>query len=404
MNIFSLVYNRVFQGVIKVLQKMIHFSIPKVYESIDEIPYILKERGFKKPIIVVSNSVSKSERFIQFNENLKNHDIAGCVYTGVSSDPTIKSIDVLAGFYRAQGCDSIIAIGGGSVIDASKAMGILIKYPKKSLKSFKGVLKVHKNLPFFIAVPTTAGTGSEATIASVVTDSERNDKYAISDGHLVPDIAILDDTLLTFLPSHIIAQTGMDAYTHALEAFIGRNGNKFTNDNALMALKLIKKNLYDFYLDNGNAKARKNMLYASYYAGLAFTRAYVGYVHSLAHAVGGMYHKPHGYTIAILLPYVLEAYGNKAYKKLSIVSDTLGISDSSTSEEEKAKALILWIRNLNKDLGIPNDFNGLIKDKDLEALSLHAAKEANPWYPVPKELTKKELKMILVKANKNNLE
>jgi alcohol dehydrogenase class IV len=383
---------------------MIHFSIPKVYESIDEIPYILKERGFKKPIIVVSNSVSKSERFIQFNENLKNHDIAGCVYTGVSSDPTIKSIDVLAGFYRAQGCDSIIAIGGGSVIDASKAMGILIKYPKKSLKSFKGVLKVHKNLPFFIAVPTTAGTGSEATIASVVTDSERNDKYAISDGHLVPDIAILDDTLLTFLPSHIIAQTGMDAYTHALEAFIGRNGNKFTNDNALMALKLIKKNLYDFYLDNGNAKARKNMLYASYYAGLAFTRAYVGYVHSLAHAVGGMYHKPHGYTIAILLPYVLEAYGNKAYKKLSIVSDTLGISDSSTSEEEKAKALILWIRNLNKDLGIPNDFNGLIKDKDLEALSLHAAKEANPWYPVPKELTKKELKMILVKANKNNLE
>jgi alcohol dehydrogenase class IV len=187
MNIFSVVYNRVFQGVIKVLQKMIHFSIPKVYESIDKIPYILKERGFKKPIIVVSNSVSKSERFIQFNENLKNHDIAGCVYTGVSSDPTIISIDVLAGFYRAQGCDSIIAIGGGSVIDASKAMGILIKYPKKSLKSFKGVLKVHKNLPFFIAVPTTAGTGREATIARVVTDSERNDKYAISDGHHFED-------------------------------------------------------------------------------------------------------------------------------------------------------------------------------------------------------------------------
>jgi alcohol dehydrogenase class IV len=221
---------------------------------------------------------------------------------------------------------------------------------------------------------------------------------------LVTDIAILDDTLLTFLPSHIIAQTGMDTYTHALEAFIGRNGNKFTNDNALMALKLIKKNLYDFYLDNGNAKASKNMLYASNYAGLAFTRAYVGYVHSLAHAFVGMYHKPHGNTIAIFLPYVLEAYGNKAYKKLSIVSDTLGISDSSTSEEEKAKALILWIRNLNKDLGIPNDFNGLIKDKDLEALSLHAAKEANPWYPVPKELTKKELKMILVKANKYNME
>jgi alcohol dehydrogenase class IV len=160
MNIFSVVYNRVFQGVIKVLQKMIHFSIPKVYESIDKIPYILKERGFKKPIIVVSNSVSKSERFIQFNENLKNHDIAGCVYTGVSSDPTIISIDVFAGFYRAQGCDSIIAIGGGSVIDASKAMGILIKCPKKCLKSFRGVLKVHKNLPFFIAVSTTAGRGS----------------------------------------------------------------------------------------------------------------------------------------------------------------------------------------------------------------------------------------------------
>lgn len=399
MNIFSLGYYRLFQGVIRVLQQLIHFSIPKVYESIDEIPNILKERGFKRPILVVSNSVSKSVRFISFLDDLKANEIDFALYTGVTPDPTFKSIEVLAGFYRAQGCDSIIAVGGGSVLDAAKAMGVLVKYPKKSLKSFKGVLKVHKNLPFFIAVPTTAGTGSEATIASVVINEKTNDKFSISDGHLVPDVAILDDTLLIGLPQTIISTTGMDAYTHALEAFIGRSGFKFTNENALRALKLIKDNLYDFYVDSDNKNARKNMLYASYYAGLAFTRAYVGYVHALAHSVGGVYHKPHGLCVAVFLPYVLEAYGKKAHKKLAIISDTLGIIDINKSEEEKAKALILWIRNLNKDLGIPNGFNGLIKDKDLVLLASHAYKEANPWYPVPKELTKKELIEVLRKAN-----
>ncbi|MBQ2472404.1 MAG: iron-containing alcohol dehydrogenase [Acholeplasmatales bacterium] len=402
MNVIKIAYARTFQFFLRIASKIVRFPIPMTKERLEDIPTLLNSNGLKCPILIVSNTVSKGKRYESFIKMLEANQIKYFPYIGIASDPTFKTIEVLAGFYKAHECDSIIAIGGGSVIDAAKAMGVLVSNKYKNLSRFKGVLKVKKKLPYFIAVPTTAGTGSEASIASVVTNEETKDKFAISDGKLVPNVAILDDSLLKGLPSELVATTGMDAFTHAIESYMNHAGNKKSKEYAKKSLYLIKNHLYEFYSDRENDIARHNMLYASFYAAISFTRSYVGYVHALAHAIGGVYHKPHGYLIAILLPYVLEAYGKNAYKALAKASIEMGIGSNTASREENALSLISWIRELNQKMGIPNSLDNLINEKDYLPLAEHASIEANPWYPVPKELDKNELAFVLRKANSKN--
>jgi alcohol dehydrogenase class IV len=402
MNVIKIAYARTFQFFLRIASKIVRFPIPMTKERLEDIPTLLNSNGLKCPILIVSNTVSKGKRYESVIKMLEANQIKYFPYIGIASDPTFKTIEVLAGFYKAHECDSIIAIGGGSVIDAAKAMGVLVSNKYKNLSRFKGVLKVKKKLPYFIAVPTTAGTGSEASIASVVTNEETKDKFAISDGKLVPNVAILDDSLLKGLPSELVATTGMDAFTHAIESYINHAGNKKSKEYAKKSLYLIKNHLYEFYSDRENDIARHNMLYASFYAAISFTRSYVGYVHALAHAIGGVYHKPHGYLIAILLPYVLEAYGKKAYKALAKAAIEMGIGSNTSSREENALSLISWIRELNQKMGIPNSLDNLINEKDYLPLAEHASIEANPWYPVPKELDKNELAFVLRKANSKN--
>ena len=402
MNGIKIAYARTFQFFLRIASKIVRFPIPMTKERLEDIPTLLNSNGLKCPILIVSNTVSKGKRYESVIKMLEANQIKYFPYIGIASDPSFKTIEVLAGFYKAHECDSIIAIGGGSVIDAAKAMGVLVSNKYKNLSRFKGVLKVKKKLPYFIAVPTTAGTGSEASIASVVTNEETKDKFAISDGKLVPNVAILDDSLLKGLPSELVATTGMDAFTHAIESYINHAGNKKSKEYAKKSLYLIKNHLYEFYSDRENDIARHNMLYASFYAAISFTRSYVGYVHALAHAIGGVYHKPHGYLIAILLPYVLEAYGKKAYKALSKASIEMGIGSNTASREENALSLISWIRELNQKMGIPNSLDNLINEKDYLPLAEHASIEANPWYPVPKELDKNELAFVLRRANSKN--
>ena len=285
-------------------------------------------------------------------------------------------------------------------MDAAKALGALLANPKKKLEDLRGILKVKGKLPFLIAVPTTAGTGSEATIASVVVNEKTHDKFAINDPKLIPSVAVLDDSLLEGLPPSVVASTGMDALTHALEAFIGSENTSYTKKEALEAIQLIHDHLLPCYEDRTRDEDRKAMQKASFFAGLAFTRAYVGYVHALAHALGGSYDLPHGYANAVLLPHVLEAYGEKAYGKLAKISDSLSLTDKSLSKKEKAEAVIAWIKNLKKSLSIPERFPlGTIKKEDLEALATHADKEANPFYPVPKEMDKGEVKQVLIHSS-----
>ena len=402
MNVIKIAYARTFQFFLRIASKIVRFPIPMTKERLEDIPTLLNSNGLKCPILIVSNTVSKGKRYESVIKMLEANQIKFFPYIGIASDPTFKTIEVLAGFYKAHECDSIIAIGGGSVIDAAKAMGVLVSNKYKNLSRFKGVLKVKKKLPYFIAVPTTAGTGSEASIASVVTNEETKDKFAISDGKLVPNVAILDDSLLKGLPSELVATTGMDAFTHAIESYMNHAGNKKSKEYAKKSLYLIKNHLYEFYSDRENDIARHNMLYASFYAAISFTRSYVGYVHALAHAIGGVYHKPHGYLIAILLPYVLEAYGKNAYKALAKASIEMGIGSNTASREENALSLISWIRDLNQKMGIPNSLDNLINEKDYLPLAEHASIEANPWYPVPKELDKNELAFVLRRANSKN--
>ena len=400
MNIIHKIYCRTYQGIFRLAMKVLNFRIPEVYHSLNDIPSLFSKNQCHHPLIVSDNIIIALPRVEHFLAKLKEEEITFDTYTDIKPDPTFEAIERLYQYYHEHHCDSILAIGGGSVIDASKALGCKCLKPEKSLAYFKGVLKVKKDIPYFIAVPTTAGTGSETTVASVVSNEKTNDKFAINDGHLIPKAAILDDSLLANLPKHIIATTGMDAFTHALEAYIGKSGTKLTDDYALKALKAIQDHLFDFYQDSSNTLARKNMLQASFMAGVSFTRAYVGYVHALAHSIGGVYHLPHGLCIAILLPYVLEAYGKNAYHKLSDVADLFMLTDKTETEEVKSKALISWIKEMNKKMNIPSTFEGKIQEKDIDFLIRHSLKEANPLYPVPKEFTKKELREIINQANK----
>ena len=257
----------------------------------------------------------------------------------------------------------------------------------------KGILRVRKKLPLLIAVPTTAGTGSETTLAAVITDSKTRHKYAINDFPLIPKYAMLNASLTVGLPPHITSTTGMDALTHAVEAYIGRSTTKQTRKCALYAVKTIYENLLECYNNPSNIGARENMLLASYNAGLAFTKSYVGYVHAVAHSLGGKYNVPHGLANAIILPYVLRKFGRKIYKKLWEMGAYAGMFDKSVSYEVGAKAFIEKIEEMNKLMNIGTQIEQ-IDEKDIPNLAQTAEHEANPLYPVPVLFTAEQLEKI----------
>ena len=291
-------------------------------------------------------------------------------------------------------CEGIIAFGGGSPMDCAKAAAARVVKPKQSVKKMRGYLKVHKKLPPFFAVPTTAGTGSETTLAAVVSDPETHEKNAICDTSLRPKYAVLDPQLTVGLPPHITSTTGMDALTHAVEAYIGKSNVKSTIKYSEAAVVLIHKYLEKAYNNGKDIEARENMLKASFYAGCAFTRAFVGYVHAIAHNLGGLYNTPHGLANAVILPHVLEWYGEKIYKKLAKLADLSQISSKNMSDEQKAKAYINEIKRMNKAMNIPETFD-FIKEEDIPTLVKRALKEGNPGYPVPKIMNEVECEKVI---------
>lgn len=244
----------------------------------------------------------------------------------------------------------------------------------------RGQLKVMHKLPPFFAVPTTAGTGSETTLAAVVSNTKTHEKYAINDPCLRPKFAVLDPELTVGLPPHITSTTGMDALTHAVEAYIGKSNTKSTRDYAEKAVAIIFANLETAYKDGKNINARGQMLLGSFYGGMAFTRAYVGYVHAVAHNLGGMYGIPHGLANAVILPVMLEEYGAAIYPQLSKLANFAGIE--GTSDDDKAKKFIAEVYAMNERMNIPKGFTQ-IKEEDIPTIVSRALKEANPLYPVP---------------------
>ncbi len=401
MNVLRKAYCRAYQKVIFLVQNLLHFRVPETIEGSGSLPLVaekLRIEGKKHPLIIATPSMLRNNYLSKLTKPLEKSGITYEVFTKVEPNSPFPVIDEAYSIYAACSCDCLIAMGGGSALDTAKAVGAKAAKPEKSLSSFKGVLKVGGEIPYLVAIPTTAGSGSEATVAAVVFDPENHDKFSINDPRLIPSLAVLDADLLASLPPKLIASTGMDALTHALESYIGKARTSLSKRTALEAMELIRDHLYGFYSDPSLAPHREGMQKAAFLAGVSFTRGYVGYVHALAHSLGGLYGVAHGYANAVLLPAVLRSYGRSAEKKLAKAASFLRLAPETSSRHEKAEALISWVEDLNKKMDIPTKFANIILDENLDELSFHADKEANPLYPVPKELDKEELKRILLEV------
>ena len=356
--------------------------IIKGENSFENLTKLLKSYNKKNVLLVTDNTLHNLKMDEKVYTYFDKENINYTLYYNIDANPTIKQVEEGVNVYVSNKCDCIVVIGGGSPMDCAKAIGARVSNPKKSINKMKGILKVRKKLPLLIAIPTTAGTGSEATLAAVISNPESKEKFPIEDSKLIPSYAILNPSLLVNLPDKVTSTTGMDAYTHAIEAYIGKANTTKTKQSAILAVQLVNKYLYVSYKEPTNLLAREKMQEASYYAGVAFTRAYVGYVHAIAHTLGGFYHVPHGLANAIILPKVLKLYGKSVHKKLAELYDTIHIN-SDLSIETKANLFIEEIEKLNEDLNIPNNLKGIIKEQDIDLMIKRAMEEAIPLYPTP---------------------
>ena len=396
MNLFKKIWCRVYQGVFRIALPMMPYKEPVVKDSILEVKDILREERVTNVLLVTDKGIKDAGLARGLENDLSNTSCNVFVFDDVVPNPTIDNIEAGKACYEENKCEAIIALGGGSVMDCAKMIGARVANPDKTVSQMKGLLKVKNKLPVLIAIPTTAGTGSETTLTAVITDSSTHHKYTINDFDLIPKYAVLDESLTLKLPAGLTATTGMDAFTHAIEAYIGNSTTDFTRRCALDAIRLIVENLPKVYADPSNERARKYMLKASYLAGLAFSRSYVGYVHAIAHSLGGKYGTPHGLANAVILPYVLSEYGPKLNKKLKTMAVFAGIARPYDEEQIAASKFINKIFEFNETFGIPKKFD-FINSEDIPELAKKADKEANPLYPVPKLMNAKELEKLYYK-------
>ncbi len=397
MNILKKFAYRSYQVVFKLAIPFLPYRKPKLL--VDNLALVTLFEGLK-PLIITDKTLMQLGLLNKLLELLRKNDISYFVYDGVKPNPTISDVEETRFLYLENNCTALLAIGGGSAMDLAKACGARIVRPKKSISQMKGLLHIHKKLPLLVAIPTTAGTGSETTLAAVITDEKLHYKYPINDFSLIPHYALLDPDMTINLPPSLTATTGMDALTHAIEAYIGRSTTKETRKMAKEAVNLIVNNIYLAYTDGKNITARKNMLLASHYAGIAFTKSYVGYIHAIAHSLGGQYGAPHGLCNAVIMPYVLNAYGKTAEKKLADLALVAGLATATDSKTIQAKKLCDWIKDINHKMNITTKIKQ-INTADIPAMAKHAYKEANPLYPVPKLFDLADLEKIYYEVAEN---
>ena len=381
MNVLKKVFCRVFQAGMRIALPFLPYREPELIRGVGGVPAVLRAHDIDCVMLVTDAGVRGLGLTAHLEELLKSAHIRCVVYDGTVANPTVANVEQARMLYLENGCQGLIAFGGGSSMDCAKALGARIVRPNKPLARMEGLLQVLRRLPLLIAVPTTAGTGSETTLAAVITDEKLHHKYPINDFALIPHYAVLDPDVTLGLPPHLTATTGMDALTHAVEAYIGRSTTKGTRAAAIEAVQLIFANLPEAYFNGHNRDARANMLRAAYLAGTAFTKSYVGYVHAVAHSLGGRYGIAHGLANSVLLPVVLKAYGPAAWKKLAELARAAGVS-SAASDEEAAKAFIDALEAMNAAMDIPETLPGILTE-DIPQLARYADHEANPLYPVP---------------------
>ena len=390
MNPIKAIYCRSVQAVLRAALPVLPYREPQVFHNCGELKCVFQKENIRRVLIVTDAGIVRSGIAAQLEAVLDEDDISYAVYDQTRPNPTVVNVEQALSLYRRYRCQALIAIGGGSSMDCAKAVGARLARPGTPLGKLKGTLRILRPLPTLIAIPTTAGTGSETTLAAVITDTQAQHKYVMNDFVLIPKYAVLDARLTLSLPPHLTATTGMDALTHAVEAYIGRSTTRQTRQEALEATRLVFANVERAYRNGRDYEARSNMLTAAYRAGIAFSRSYVGYVHAVAHSLGGQYNIPHGLANAVLLPYVLESYGSCIHRKLHDLAVAAGVASPQENDAGAAAKFIRAIRQLNARMGIPETLEG-IRPEDIPVMAAHAEKEANPLYPVPRLMTREEL-------------
>lgn len=395
---FSLfkLFCRVYQGVFKIGMYFIPWGMPETLEgpgSIRKLPAWIREKGFDNVLIVTDKGLLGLGMLDSLFEEMDKAGVKYTIYDGVQPNPTDINVRDGLQLFRENNCQAIVAFGGGSPMDCAKGIGATAVKKGKTVEQLQGLFKVLHRIPRIFAVPTTAGTGSETTVAAVITNARTHHKASMNDTSLMPKFAVLDPELTAGLPPKVTSTTGMDALCHAVEAYTNNTYNsKLEKELCEKAVKLIYDNLYTAYCDGSNLEARANMQKAAFYAGRAFTRGCVGYVHAIGHTLGGLYGTPHGLAMSVILPHVMKQFGESAHSKLARLADICGIEGKN--EAQKARKFIAWIEDLKAKMDIPEKLD-VIQDKDIPQIIAWAQKEANPLYPVPEVWAEKDFRTLI---------
>ncbi len=390
-----------YQGLMKTLKgvaKTLPFPKPTLFSgpgSSLKLCEAMALMGVQRVLIVTDAMLVKIGLLEDIEAKLEALGVRAVVYDGVLPDPTVDQIEAGLKVLKRERCQAILAVGGGSPIDAAKVIAARATN-NKPVSRMEGMFKVFSApLPLYV-IPTTAGTGSEVTIAAVVSDPKRRKKTPIMDPKLVPMMAALDGALMTGLPPHVTAATGMDALTHAVEAYISANALPETDGYALAATRLIMANLPVAVSKGKDLEARQAMSFASYYAALAFTRAGVGYVHAIAHNFGAYYHTPHGVANAIVMPYVLDFSKRSCIRRLATLGEAAGLKKKGDRPQALATKFIDHIRSMNEQFGIPDKLDAL-KKSDIPGIARAALKEAHFTYAVPRYMDQPACERLIAK-------
>lgn len=360
----------------------------------------LQRRGWRRPLLITDRTLMRVDLPRPLLNDLNAAGMTCTVFDQVPENPSLTSVENGLQHFRKQHCDSLIAMGGGSVIDYAKGIAARAGNPWLTLRQMEGLFRVLLAPPRLACVPTTAGSGSEASIAAVFTDPADNRKLAIADLKLTPRVVAIDPVLMLGLPPTVTAAGGMDALTHAVESYIGCSSTPFSRRSALSALQRIAVWLPHTYQHGNDVGARLQMALAAYEAGQAFTRTNVEYTHAIAHALGCWYEIPHGLANAMVLPEVLRWSRPACERRLAGIARALELASAEKGDAELAERFITWIEDLNQRLGIPTTVASLRSD-DIPAISRSVLLEAHPSYPVPRLMDQEDCEALLRRLQSN---
>lgn len=367
--------------------------------AIREIPGIIQSKGLRKAFIATDPDLLKFGVTKKVTDLLDEAGIQYEVYSDIKPNPTIENVKDGVEAYKASGADYMIAVGGGSSMDAGKAIGIIINNPEfADVRSLEGVAPTKNPTVFTIAVPTTAGTAAEATINYVLTDVERKRKFVCVDTNDIPNIAVIDPDMMSSMPKRLTAATGMDALTHAIEGYTTKASWELPDCLNLEAIRLIAKSLRGAV--NNEDEGREGMALGQYVTGMAFSNVGLGIAHSMAHTLGAVYDTPHGVACAMMLPIVMEYNADCSGEKYKHIAEAMGIDTTGMDQEAYRKAAVNAVRKLSADVGIPSELDAL-KEEDLAFLAESAYADAcRPGNP--KETSVEELEGLFRKIMKES--